>query len=116
MRPSLKSGPATGQAGPQPVADPVTKVVLPAPGFPFRRTRSPDRSRRPRSSPAASVSSGDEVSSEMVVATGLELKITTVRADDPNRRLGRHHSDRAHARIDDLLPRPAPNQLPLPPT
>src|ERR1700694_4700966 len=106
MRTSWKVGLATGAADPQPRAIPRTNVVLPAPSSPLRRTRSPRRKRRPSSSPAASVSSGDEVSSEVVVATDLELKITTVQADDPNRWIDRHYTDRPHTGMDHLVLRP----------
>src|SRR5216684_7612814 len=94
MRTSWKVGLATGAGDPMPLAIPRTNVVLPAPSSPLRRTRSPGRRRRPRSSPAASVSSGDEVSSEVVVATDLQVEVTTVRADDTDLWINCHHPDR----------------------
>src|SRR5258708_15672476 len=99
MRTSWKVGLATGAADPQPLAIPRTYVVLPAPSSPFRRTRSPLRRRLPTSSPAASVSSGAEVSREVIVATGLELHITTVCADHPNAWIDGHQSHPPHPRV-----------------
>src|SRR4029077_18540848 len=116
MRTSWKVGLATGAADPQPLAIPRTKVVLPAPSSPYRRTRSARRRRRPSSSPASSVSLGDDVSSEMVVATDLQVEIKTVGADNANRRPGRHHADRAHAGVDHLVLGSDTHQLGLFPT
>src|SRR5713226_2481330 len=111
MRTSWKVGLATGAADPMPLAIPRTNVVLPAPSSPLMRTRSPWRRRRPSSSPTASVSSGDEVSSEVVVATHPELEITTVRADDTDLWINRHQPDRPQPGVDDLVLGPDAHQL-----
>src|SRR5260370_31840780 len=103
MRTSWKVGLATGASEPQPPAIPRTNVVLPAPSSPLRRTRSPVRRRRPSSSPAASVSSGDEVSSEVVVATVLHVEITAIGADDANLWISCHHTNRPHPGMDHLV-------------
>src|ERR1700687_2401825 len=116
MRTSWKVGLATGAAEPQPLAIPRTNVVWPAQSSPLRRTRSPRRRRRPSTSPAASVSSHDEVSSEVVVATNLHVEITTVRADHANLWVCCHHADRAHARVDHLVFGSDAHQLGLFPT
>src|SRR5713226_4088469 len=116
MRTSWKVGLATGAADPQPLAIPRTNVVLPAPSSPLRRTRSPWRRRRPSSSPAASVSPGDEVSSEVVVATHLKVEIATVSADHADLWIQCHHADRPHARVDHPVLRPDAHELDLFPT
>src|SRR5713226_648483 len=116
MRTSWKVGLATGAADPMPLAIPRTNVVLPAPSSPLMRTRSPWRRRRPSSSPTASVSSGDEVSSEVVVATHPELEITTVRADHADVWIYCHHADRPHAGVDHPVLRPDAHELGLFPT
>src|SRR6266849_3043041 len=73
MRTSWNVGLATAADEPAPRAIPRTNVVFPAPISPLRRTRSPLRRRRPSSSPAASVSSGAEVSRKVVVTGDIEL-------------------------------------------
>src|SRR6266852_8922609 len=93
MRTSWKVGLATAAAEPVPLAIPRTKVVLPAPRSPFNKTRSPFCRRRPSSSPAASVSSGAEVSREVVVATGPQLHRFAPGADDLHLAVRREHSD-----------------------
>src|SRR5260370_21926446 len=116
MRQSWKVGLATGASDPQPPAIPRTNVALPAPSSPLRRTRSPVRRRRPSSSPAASVSSGDEVSSEVVVATVLHVEITAIGADYANLWISCHHADRPHAGMDHLVLGSDAYQLGLLPT
>src|ERR1700736_1609198 len=116
MRTSWNVGLATAALEPQPLATPRTKVVLPAPSSPFSRTRSPLRRRRPRSSPAASVSAAAEVSREVVVATKPEVQLAAVGARDANRWISRHHSDRSHTRMNDLVFRSDTHQLNLLPT
>src|SRR5437588_5246111 len=70
----------TCAAVPRPRARPRTKVVLPAPRGPSRRSRSPRRRCRARRSAAASVASGERVmtSAEVLVAA---LALLTVDQD-----------------------------------
>src|SRR6266851_1711810 len=101
MRTSWKVGLATSAFEPVPCAIPRTKVVLPAPSSPVRRTTSRGRSRSPRSMPARSVSAGELVTSsgKVVVAGGLELG-----ADHDDLGLGGRSADHLKARFaDDVL-------------
>src|SRR5712692_8190694 len=116
MRTSWKVGLATAAAEPTPRAMPRTKVVLPAPSSPFRRTRSPLRRRRPSSSPAASVSSAADVSREVVVATSPQLDKHPVRADHLHNRLFSQLSDRMQAEPPDQVFGAGADQLDLLPT
>src|SRR5438132_12124632 len=70
----------TSAASPIPLARPRTNVVFPAPSSPIRSTRSPRASRGARPAAAASVSSGEVVTSsvclgEMVVASVSHLDL-----------------------------------------
>src|SRR5947209_18389486 len=67
MRTSWKVGLMTWARLPRPRARPRTKVVLPAPSGPCRRTKSPLRSLPASRAPAASVSSGERVTSSAEV-------------------------------------------------
>src|SRR5215510_12022221 len=85
----------TSPDAPIPRARPLTKVVLPAPSGPLRRTRSPRRTWRANRAAAASVSSGDLVITsrepawrrrgagwwglrEVIVATFLHFKLAAL--------------------------------------
>src|SRR5260370_25561539 len=94
MRTSWNVGLATDAAEPVPRATPRTKVVFPAPSSPFSRTRSPLRRRRPRSSPAASVSSVAEVSRKVVVAEVVDLQRGAVYTEHLDRRIGGELTER----------------------
>src|SRR5712691_1488369 len=63
---------------------PRTKVVLPAPRSPLRRTRSPCVRVAPNFSPAASVSAGEVVtrSSKVIEAAHVHLQRHSIAADD----------------------------------
>src|SRR2546423_6131254 len=87
MRTSWKVGLATGALDPVPCATPRTKVVLPAPSSPTRRTTSPARSRSPRSIPARSVSAAELAtnsvpSGKVVVARPAKLDRGSAGVDD----------------------------------
>src|SRR5438067_3020656 len=75
-----KVGLATGDLEPVPCATPRTKVVLPAPSSPVRRTTSPERNVSPSSMPARSVSAGELLtrSGKVVVAARLEVNARDV--------------------------------------
>src|ERR671935_2991959 len=62
-RTSVNVGERTGPSTPSALAAPCTKVVFPAPRSPVSETTSPGRSTDAMASPAALVSSGDDVES-----------------------------------------------------
>src|SRR5689334_9063924 len=120
MRTSWKVGLATCALEPVPWATPRTKVVLPAPSSPVRRTTSPVLSCSPSSMPKRSVSAGELVtcsggapcarpaSGKVVVAGGLELG-----ADDDDLRLRGHAADDGESRATHDLFRSGADELRL---
>src|SRR5712692_501137 len=113
MRTSWKVGLATAAAEPTPRAMPRTKVVLAAPSSPFRRIRSPLRRRRPSCSPAASVSSGADVSREVVVATQPQLHRLFIGSDHHHRAVIGQATDWLKAESFDQVVRSGANELGL---
>src|SRR5690348_12414052 len=106
MRTSWKVGLITWARLPRPRASPRTKVVLPAPRGPCSSTRSPLRRRPASRSPAASVSSGEWLTSsaEVLVAA---LALLAVDQDAAVVGEGADHGQRPRAA------RPGADQLDL---
>src|SRR5438046_9495756 len=99
MRTSWKVGLATDAFDPVPRATPRTKVVLPAPSSPLRRTTSPPRNCSPSTMPERSVSAGELViCSSKVVVAGLAQG----RADDLHILRFGHLADDVHTGLGDF--------------
>src|ERR1700674_3998903 len=118
MRTTWNVGLATCAGEPAPLTTPRTKVVLPAPRSPFRSSRSPCRSPRPKVSPAASVSAAELVntSSKVVVAAEMQLERRSAGAHNLDRGVVGQHAKRAQPRAANHVLRPDANQLGLLPT
>src|ERR1700694_2618308 len=118
MRTSWKVGLWTPWLIPRPRARPRTKVVLPVPSSPARRSRSPGARVAATSSPNASVSAIERVtrSGKVLVAAIRDGALVAVRVTHDHAAAGLQRADGGKPRRGPHVRRPGADQLRLLPT